>query len=324
MDALLIKYTKSLIKTDRKHTIIFLTFAPTNTAMFKHIIFLFLIPMLTQAQTAMQTKVEIHGHRGFRGHFPENTLIAFQEAAKLGVDAVELDIIISKDSQVVVSHEAWFNHKICSEPNGEKVRSRHQHNLHKLNYSTIKQYDCGKRGHPDFPEQQAMPAYKPLLSEVIEQLETYCKENKLAPVQYNIEIKSSKLGDGKYHPSPKKIAELLNAVLSKYTINERILVQSFDVRSLQAFHKLQPEIKIGLLIANVGSVEHNIKKLGFTPYMYNPALKLVKAKTIKAAHEKNVKVIVWTVNDEKDMQRLIKLGVDGLITDYPNRALKLR
>jgi len=268
--------------------------------------------------------VEIHGHRGFRGHFPENTLTAFKEAVKLGVDAIELDIVISKDSQVVVSHEPWFNHKICSDPNGEKVRSRKQHNLYTLTYKEIRQYDCGNLGNKEFPEQQAVPEYKPLLSEVIETIEKYCMDNHLPPVQYNVEIKSSKPGDRKYHPAPKKIAALLDAVLKKYNISERILVQSFDVRSLQEFHKLQPSVRIGLLIANIGSVEHNIRKLGFTPYMYNPNLKMVRAKTVRQVHEKGAKIIVWTVNSEKDMKRLIKLGVDGLITDYPNTAMALR
>lgn len=279
---------------------------------------------MSKAQTIPDKKVEIHGHRGFRGLYPENTITAFKEAVKIGVDAIELDVVISKDSQVVVSHEPWFNHKICSEPNGERVKTRKQHNLYKLDYKEIRKYDCGKRGHKDFPDQKAIPEYKPLLSEVIDSIEAYCKENKLPPVQYNIEIKSSKLGDRKYHPSPKKLAVLVSNVLDKYKIKDRFLIQSFDVRSLQAIHLLEPEIRIGLLVFNAGSVKHNINKLGFTPYMYNPALKLVKAKTVRQAHEKGAKVIIWTVNSEKDMKKLIKLGVDGLITDYPNVAKKLR
>ncbi|MCW3085642.1 MAG: hypothetical protein JWP12_3008 [Bacteroidetes bacterium] len=281
-------------------------------------------PLFSDAQTEMNKKTEIHGHRGFRGHFPENTLTAFKEAAKLGVDAIEMDIIISKDSQVVVSHEPWFNYKICSEPDGEQVRSRKQHNLHTLTYAQIRQYDCGKRGNPGFPEQAKIPEYKPLLSEVIEGVEQYCKDNHLPLIQYNIEIKSGKLGDGKYHPAPAEIARLLNNVLKKYGIGGRILIQSFDVRSLQAMHQLDPSLRIGLLVANFGSVAHNIHRLGFTPYMYNPALKLVSAKTVQQVHEKGAKIIVWTVNSPADMKRLILLGVDGLITDYPNIALALK
>lgn len=281
-------------------------------------------PFFGKAQTtSVKHKIEIHGHRGFRGHFPENTLTSFKEAAKLGVDAIELDIVISKDSQVVVSHEPWFNHKICSEPNGDKIRARHQHNLYKLNYSEIKKYDCGKRGNIEFPEQQQISEYKPLLSEVIETMEQFCKENNLPPIQYNIEIKSGKIGDGIWHPSPEKIALLVHDVIKNYNINERIMIQSFDVRSLQAYHKIESDTRIGLLIVNTGSVKHNLNKLGFIPYMYNPALKLAKANTISQAQKSGCKVIVWTVNSEKDMEHMIQLGVDGLITDYPNIALSL-
>ncbi|MCE3277917.1 MAG: glycerophosphodiester phosphodiesterase [Bacteroidetes bacterium] len=281
------------------------------------------ITFIAQSQPLSRT-TEIHGHRGFRGHYPENTLTAFKEAARLGVNAIEMDIIISKDSQVVVSHEAWFNYKFCSEPTGEKVKALKQHNLFKMNYDEIKTFDCGLRKNSEFPDQQTSPEYKPLLSETIETLEQFWKENDLPPITYNIEIKGGKIGDGKWHPEPAKIAELVLKVVNSFDINERILIQSFDIRSLQTLHKLNPDLKLGLLIANTGSVDHNIRKLGFTPYMYNPALKLTKEHTVKQAHHHGCKIMPWTINKEEDMKRLIDWGVDGIITDYPNIALKLR
>lgn len=272
----------------------------------------------------MSKTIEIHGHRGFRGHFPENTLTAFKEAVKLGVDAVELDIIISKDSQVVVSHEPWFNYKICTEPDGERVKALKQHNLFHMDYAEIRLYDCGSRGNSEFPRQQALKEYKPLLNEMITVIDAYCRDNGFPLVTYNIEIKSGKIGDGKWHPEPQRIAALVYETIKPFNIDERILIQSFDTRSLQAIHKLDPKLRIGLLIANTGSVDHNIRKLGFTPYMYNPALKLTKEHTVKQAHQHGCKIIPWTVNRPEDMQRLIGWGVDGLITDYPNIALPLR
>lgn len=295
--------------------------------MFRYFIIAYWIfyPITFVAQPITLSKsTEIHGHRGFRGHYPENTLTAFKEAVKLGINAIEFDIIISKDSQVVVSHEAWFNYKFCSEPNGEKVKALKQHNLYKMNYAEIKSYDCGQRKNPEFPDQQTSPEYKPLLRETIEILEQYCKENDFPPVTYNIEIKSGKIGDGKWHPEPSRIAELVSNIVNSFDINDRILIQSFDIRCLQALHKLNPDLKLGLLIANTGSVDHNIRKLGFTPYMYNPALKLTKEHTVQQAHKHGCKIMTWTVNKEDDMQRLMDWGVDGIITDYPNIALKLR
>lgn len=269
-------------------------------------------------------KIEVHGHRGFRGLFPENTLTAFKQATKVGVDYIELDVIISKDSQVVVSHEPWFNPATCTSPEGNAITKRTKNNLHKLNYSEIKKYDCGKRGNKKFLQQYALAGYKPLLSEVIEAMEAFTKENNLPPIKYNIEIKNNSLGDGKYHFETKVTTALIYNVLKKYNINERILIQSFDTRSLREMHKIDDQLKIGLLVANFTSVKLNIQKLGFTPYMYNPAAKICKQKTIEQAHQLGCKVIVWTINSEKEMKKFMLLGVDGIISDYPNIALSLK
>lgn len=269
-------------------------------------------------------KTEVHGHRGFRGLFPENTLTAFRQATKLGVDYLELDVIITKDSQVVVSHEPWFNPHTCTSPEGNVITKRNKNNLHKLTYSEIKKYDCGKRGNKKFPQQAKLAEYKPLLSEVIETMEAFAKENNLPPVKYNIEIKNNKFGDGKYHFDTKVTSKLLYDLIKKFNINNRVIIQSFDVRCLKEIHKIDSELKIGLLIANFTSVKLNISKLGFTPYCYNPNSKICKQKTIEQAHKLGCKVIVWTVNSEKEMKKFIDLDVDGIITDYPNIAFNLK
>lgn len=260
---------------------------------------------------------EVHAHRGFRGLNPENTIVAFKQAVNEGAYAIELDIIISNDSQLVVSHEPWFNYKICTGPDGKKVKRFHQQNLYKLSYDSIKKYDCGKRGNKKYPLQKPMSAFKPLLIDVIREIELYCEQNNIPPIHYNIEIKSRKISDNKFHPVPDIIAKLLMSVLSQFEIYDRIMIQSFDVRSLQAVHKINPLVRLGLLVANFKSVNKNIKKLGFKPYMYNPNVKLAKTKTINRAHEQGVKVIVWTVNKEKDIKRLKSIGADGIISDYP-------
>jgi glycerophosphoryl diester phosphodiesterase len=291
--------------------------------MLRHFIAIIFIPLIVVSQPDMSKKIEIHGHRGFRGCFPENTLTGFKEAVKAGVDAIELDVVVSKDLQVVVSHEPWFNYKTCTEPGGGRITLRNQHNLYKMDYAEIRQYDCGIRGNSEFPEQIKMPEYKPLLSETISEIEIFCKENNLPRVKYNIEIKSGKAGDKFWHPLPEKIASLVVDVIREFDINERIMIQSFDTRSLQAMHHLDPSIKLGLLIANTGSVDHNLRKLGFIPYMYNPSVKLTKEKTVKQANLHGCKIMVWTVNSANDMKRLVDYGVDGLITDFPPIALKL-
>lgn len=297
----------------------------------KNILFLLFVIINSFCTAQEQNNIEIHGHRGFRGRYPENTLTAFKEAAKSGADYIELDVIISKDSQVVVSHDPWFNPNTCTSPDGTSVTKHKKGNLHKLNYSEIKKYDCGKRaclsgrqGNKKLPQQTKTPEYKPLLSEVIETMERYTKENNLPSIKYNIEIKSNAFGDGKYHFDPKITARLVYNLIQKFNIDERIIIQSFDVRSLKAIHQLNDKLKIGLLVFNFTSVKLNIQKLGFTPYCYNPAAKICKAKTIEQAHKMGCKVIVWTVNSEEDIKRFKKLGADGIITDYPDIAVRYK
>ena len=285
---------------------------------------LLLLIFLFSSSYSFSQKIEIHGHRGFRGLFPENTLTAFKEAIKAGVDYIELDVVITKDSQVVVSHEPWFNPNTCSSPEGKAITKRTKNNLHQLNYSEIKKYDCGKRGNKKFPQQAKLAEYKPMLSEVIETMEAFTKENNLPPIKYNIEIKNNVLGDGKYHFNPKITSKLIYDVIKKYNIDDRILVQSFDTRCLREIHQLDAKIKIGLLVANLTSVKLNVQKLGFTPYCYNPMSRICKSKTIKQAHQLGCKVIVWTVNSQKEMVKFKDLGVDGIITDYPNIAVILK
>lgn len=273
--------------------------------------------------TEVSNTVEIIGHRGARGLFPENTVDGFINTVKMGVRTLELDVVISADSQVVVSHEPWMNYKICSEPGGARVKMREQHNIYKMDYARVKEYDCGKRGNRDFPQQQPAPAHKPLLTEVIGEVDAYTKQHGLSLTEYIVEIKSHDRTDDLFHPQPARYAQLINDVLKKMNINERIVVKSFDIRPLHELHRLDPSLRIGLLVANLASVEKNVKKLGFIPYTYNPSYRIVKDKTVKTAHHMGMKVMVWTVNDPEEMKLLASMGVDGIITDYPDIALDL-
>lgn len=269
--------------------------------------------------------IQIHGHRGARGLFPENTLTAFIEAVKLGVRTLEMDVVISKDMKVVVSHEEWMNEAFCLQPNGKdiEINSKEKYNLYKMSYAEIALYDCGSKRNPDFPNQKNSPEHKPLLSEVINAIETYTKTNHLTVVTYNIEIKSELAGDNIFHPEPSTFVKLVLNELETHPINNRFILQSFDVRILQEIKKNKSEILIGLLIENNDNFQTNLDRLGFIPNMYNPEFPLVTVELIKKLHQKNIKIIPWTVNEVSDMKRLITMGVDGLITDYPNRAIEL-
>lgn len=264
-------------------------------------------------------KAEIYGHRGARGYFPENTLVGFVEAVKMGVHGLELDVVISKDKKVVVSHEPWMNSEFCTMPNGKPVSGR-KFNLYKMNYDEIKKFDCGKRRNKNFPEQKSIPSYKPLLSEVIDKTSVIRHPSSINSPTYCIEIKSLKIFEHNYQPSTEKFAELVYEVIKEKKIEDRVMLLSFDGRILRHFQRHNPNIKTGLIFINPFSVKTNIRKLGFVPYAYNPHHKLATKTMIHNAHEMGMKVIAWTVNDSTRMKRLIKNGVDGIMTDYPDVA----
>lgn len=268
---------------------------------------------------------DLQGHRGARGLLPENSIPGFIKAVALGVKTLELDVVVSKDGKMIVSHEPFFSHQICQTPTGDSISeaAEKNYNIYQYTAEAIQQFDCGSLGNANFPEQKAQAVYKPTLLEVIDTVEKYIQANNLEPVYYNIETKSTPEGDSLYHPAPTQFAEMLYAELKSTPIIERVYIQSFDVRTLQVFKKLDKDIPLVLLVANNLSLEQNLEKLGFTPKVYSPYYELVDKKLMKEAKAKKMLVIPWTVNEREKMQEMLNLGVDGLITDYPNRFLEL-
>jgi glycerophosphoryl diester phosphodiesterase len=267
---------------------------------------------------------DLQGHRGARGLFPENSIEGFISAVELQVNTVEMDVVISKDNQVVVSHEPWMSSVICWGLNDKPVPEGDGLRLYDLTYNQISNFNCGSQPHPNFPLQAKISTFKPLLSEVISEVEAATSELELESVMYNIEIKSTPEGDGIFHPAPLEFCKLVLDVIRDGGILERTIIQSFDVRSLQAMQQLAPSIPQALLIDESEGFEADLAKLGFAPAIYSPNFTLVTEELVKACHQKNMKLIPWTVNEEEDMVRLLDLGVDGIITDFPDVALTLK
>ncbi len=265
--------------------------------------------------------VKIFGHRGARGVFPENTLEGFLYAAKLGVYGIEMDVVISADKKVLVSHEPWMNPKTCTKPDNSRVSFLRRKNLYRMNYETIRQYDCGLRGNIDFPEQKKLPAYKPLLSEVVGKIEDFSRNNNIAPIVYNIEIKSKWVSDNELHPPPAEFVELVLQQLEPFGISNRILLQSFDMRPLNIIHEKQKGFMIGMLVKSPLFIKRRLKTLDFTPDTCGVYFKYTTEKWVKRINDLGMQVLVWTENETEDMQRHIAMGVDGIITDYPERAI---
>jgi len=267
---------------------------------------------------------DLQGHRGARGLAPENTLPAFRDALEIGVTTLELDVVISEDGKVVVSHEPWMSPVICLTPDGAPVPedARDDHNIYQMAYEQVKAYDCGTRPHPDFPEQSLEPAHKPLLRDVIEMAEAYVADQDRGPLFYNVETKIRPRWEGTFTPGPEAFADAVLAVLRETGVERRATVQSFDPRTLIVAHARQTPVRLALLIAKStdNGVEGNLQMLPFTPDIYSPNYDLVTEALLDAAHERGMLVVPWTVNAPADMTQLVGLGVDGLITDYPNRA----
>ncbi len=265
---------------------------------------------------------DLQGHRGARGLAPENTIPSFLKALEYGVNTLECDVVVSKDKRIVVSHEPWFSHEISTAPDGTPIdaATEKQFNIYEMTYSDILRFDVGKRGHARFPRQQPMVANKPLLSDVFREVDAYCLQHKLKPVRFNIEIKSTPEGDGKFHPAPEEFAQLLYKELQQAGMIARTTVQSFDVRALQAMRKLDSTLSLALLVENTMSLTENLQRLGFTPDIYSPYYRLVNTELVAQVHQRGMKLIPWTVNTLSDMKALLELGVNGLITDYPDSA----
>lgn len=265
---------------------------------------------------------EIHAHRGGAALYPENTIEAMLHAVSIGVRTIELDLHISSDNQVIVSHDFYMNSNKVLTPEGKKIGSLKQFylRLFSMPYKEIKTYDVGSLPQSQYPKRKNCKAYIPLLSELIDQVEAYTVRNGIEPVTYNIEIKSHRFKDGKLTPHYTDFVELVMAVLLPYRLDERLIIQSFDVRTLNYLHEKYPAIQLSYLFkGKKRSVASQLKRLGFTPNYYSPHFKLVDQGLVDEAHKKGMLVVPWTVDDQNEAIRLQGLGVDGIITNYPDR-----
>jgi len=266
--------------------------------------------------------LDIQGHRGCRGLMPENTVPAMLKALDLGVTTLEMDVVVSKDNKIVVSHEPWFEAEITTKPDGSFIKPAEamQYNIFQMTYDEIAKYDVGMKPHPRFPKQEKVKAIKPLLADLFDSVAESMKVRRRPFPFFNIETKCLPAGDGRFHPKPAEFVELLIAVIKEKQLEERVIIQSFDFRTLKYLHEKYPSIKTAMLIedSDVNDFEGQLKRLGYTPEIYSPNHNLVDEELVKQCHNKNMKIIPWTVNDKKQINKLKKMGVDGIITDYPD------
>lgn len=276
---------------------------------------------------AQSFKLDLQGHRGSRGLMPENTIAAMIEAIKWGATTLEMDVVITKDKQVILSHEPFMNLEIATPPEGSKSSLPSKaFNIYQMTYEEVATWDVGTKFNPKFPDQQKLKVQKPLLKDLISAIESYVRDHQLPSVFYNIETKIDPDTDEIYHPSPKVFVDLVADIVIAGGIADRTTIQSFDPRTLIELHQRKAPFQLSFLIESTTRLKATdvISQLGFKPDIISPAFSMVDANFISDFHQHKIKVIVWTVNQEADIKRMASLGVDGIISDYPNRFSVLK
>jgi glycerophosphoryl diester phosphodiesterase len=261
---------------------------------------------------------EVHGHRGGRARFPENTIPAFQHALEIGVDVLEMDVNVTKDRALVVHHDRKISPDTCLTYSGEKINPAPP--IYDLTLAQVKKFDCGSLRHPDFRNQTTVPQTKiPTLEEVLDWL------NKSSipmakRVRLNIETKISP-DQPDLSPEPHIFAKLVIDLLKKKKFLERAVLQSFDYRTLIEARMLEPKIKISAL--SDSSSEDLVKTATLLKADFvSPRWTLVQHRLVEKLHANKVKVLPWTVNDRLAWAQLSAMGVDGIITDDPDALIE--
>ena len=237
---------------------------------------------------------------------PENTLPGFEYAIRSGVDALELDVAVTRDDVVVVSHDPKMNRSICSSPDPPRA-------IRELTLAELQRWDCGALRNPRFPKQTPIPGARvPTLDQVLDLADR-------GDFLFNIEIKSFPERP-RLAPPPQRFAELVYQAIRRHNLERRAMVQSFDFRVLHAIERLAPEIRRGALYVgppkSFVAMAHEAGAGIVAPYHA-----LASARQVQAAHAAGLQVVVWTANRPRDWRRLLAAQVDAIITDNPEALL---
>ena len=263
---------------------------------------LILSAFLTQA--ADPPRILVHGHRGARARLPENTLPAFEYAIGHGVDALEMDMAVTRDGVVVISHDPILHGPVCTLPGTESAV------IHQLTLAEVRQWDCGAVQNPRFPTQKTVPGTRiPTLDDVF-QLAARGR------FDYNIETKSFP-DHPEYTPAPEEFSRMALAKIRQYRLEKRIILQSFDFRTLVAMRGLAPEIRLSALTETDPREFAAIAKEAGHAEIVSPEFHLVTPAKVAAAHAAGLQVVPWTVDTPEDWDKMIEARVDAIISDDP-------
>ena len=265
---------------------------------------------------------DLQAHRGGRGLWPENSLYGFMHATDMPVTTLEMDVVVSADHHVVVSHDPYIDPEFCLDTTGKELEDTVY--LYQLTYEEISRYDCGSKPHPRFPNQKKTSVSKPLLKDVIGKTGSRAAEINRPPLLYNIEIKSTVEDEaaGLQPPTPEAFVKIVMDTLKPLLPYNRYSIQSFDTRILSALEKYDPGIRKVYLVEDTILLPGTFDNLDFHPVIVSPDYHLLTPELVKIYRDKGFLVIPWTVNEKRDMKMIIGWGVDGIISDYPDSLLE--
>lgn len=255
----------------------------------------------------------VHGHRGSRGTVPENTIPAFEAALMAEADVLEMDMGVTRDNVVVISHEPKITPERCLGPDGKALEKAVP--IRSLTLAELKKYDCGTLLNAKFPQQLAVPGERmPTLDEVFAMVKA--SGYQAAPkVEFNIETKIFP-SEPELTPAPAEFARLVLDVIKKHGMEKRVIVQSFDVRTLKEIKKLNPAIRTAQLTeASLLDVVPALKAAGTD--IWSPNYLWITTGAVHEAQAAGIPVVPWTLNTKKDWDLALEAGVDAIITDYP-------
>jgi glycerophosphoryl diester phosphodiesterase len=267
------------------------------------------IGLLAAALAEPPAQVKIHGHRGCRALRPENTMPAFRHALELGVDVLELDMGVTKDNHVLVSHDPHINPKLCRYADGRPLEKPLA--IRTLTLAETQQFDCGALSNVDYPKQQPVPGTPPpTLDQVLELAKAHPR------VEFNIETKIFPK-EPELTPDPATFARLVVDIVRKHKLEKRVIVQSFDPRTLREVRKIAPAIRLAVLSSARDPSDYIALAQEIKAEIVSPEFKKLTAPDVARARKLGMQVIPWTPNEEGDWQRMVELGVDAIITDDP-------
>ena len=267
---------------------------------------LILLSLLLSSLIMGQGEHKIFGHRGCRGIYPENTIEGFKKAISFGVDGIELDVVVNKNQELVISHESYIDTNYCltNKLDNESL------NIYKMNITEIQKIDCGSKFVKEFPNQLKVKERKPTFKEFKKELNEYNGD-----ILFEIKCEYNLVNE--YFPEYENYAKIIFKETRYSKHLDKIYFMSFNYKILNELFKIMPNSKYIYLSSNK-EFEKEMKLLNFEPFGVGLNYNIINQKTIDFVHNKKQVIYGWTINDQENSKSLTSMGLDGVITDYPN------